>query len=278
MVAGNGNFIGMFGSRLPIDGCVVLLCTAGEAELSTDTNRRTIKKGQVAIFFFDMFIVPLCSSPDFSFSFLSVDFSCATVFFHNITSTCFWNLVYENPLLHPDKTTETFVDLWMKHVLWAHSHFTDKLRDSVLANEADTFFKVMTDYAERQSQSSDDGISRGRAWTITVEFTALLHRHCARHHDVAFYADRLNITSDYLNTISRRNLGDTAKAYISMRLILLVKSLLATTDLSVKIIANRLHYDDPSYMCRIFRRHTGMSPIEYRNHARHSPVSYSNSL
>ena len=44
--------------------------------------------------------------------------------------------------------------------------------------------------------------------------------------------------------------------------------LLDTTDLSVKQIAERLHYDDPSYMCRIFRKHTGMSPIEYRNKLR----------
>ncbi len=268
MVAGNGNFTGLFGSRLSIDGCVVLLCTAGEAELSTDTNRRTIKKGQVAIFFFDMLIVPICSTADFSFSFLSVDFSCATGFFHNITSACFWNLVYENPLLHPDNTTETFVGRWMEQVLWADSHFTDKLRDSVLANEADTFFRVMTDYAERHNQTADDGISRGRAWTITGEFTALLHRHSARHHDVAFYADRLNITADYLNTISRRNLGAKAKAYINMQLILQIKSLLDTTDLSVKAIADRLHYDDLSYMCRIFRRYTGMSPMEYRNNTR----------
>lgn len=29
--------------------------------------------------------------------------------------------------------------------------------------------------------------------------------------------------------------------------------LLDTTDLSVKQIAARLHYDDPSYLCRLFR-------------------------
>ena len=38
-----------------------------------------------------------------------------------------------------------------------------------------------------------------------------------------------------------------------------------TTDLSVKQIAARLHYDDPSYLCRLFRKQTGMSPLEYRH-------------
>ncbi|MDE6532569.1 MAG: AraC family transcriptional regulator [Muribaculaceae bacterium] len=44
--------------------------------------------------------------------------------------------------------------------------------------------------------------------------------------------------------------------------------MLDTTDLPIKSIAERLHYDNPSYMCRIFRRITGQSPVEFRNRHR----------
>ena len=97
------------------------------------------------------------------------------------------------------------------------------------------------------------------------EFLGLLNRYYAHHHDVAFYADKLKITPNYLNIIIKRNIGTTAKEQINIQLGLVVKMLLDTTDLSVKEIAGRLHYDDPSYLCRVFKKHTGLSPIQYRN-------------
>lgn len=48
----------------------------------------------------------------------------------------------------------------------------------------------------------------------------------------------------------------------------MVKNLLDTTALTVKQIAERLHYDDPSYLCRIFRKQTGMTPLRFRNRMR----------
>lgn len=44
-----------------------------------------------------------------------------------------------------------------------------------------------------------------------------------------------------------------------------IKNYLTYTDLSVKNIAAKLNFDDPSYMCRFFRKMTGVSPMEYKN-------------
>lgn len=106
---------------------------------------------------------------------------------------------------------------------------------------------------------------KNRAWLIINEFLGLLNRYYTRRHDVAFYAEKLNISPNYLNIISKRNIGVTAKDQITNQLVLVIKMLLDSTDLTVKEIAERLHYDDPSYLCRIFRKQTGLSPIQYRN-------------
>ena len=45
-----------------------------------------------------------------------------------------------------------------------------------------------------------------------------------------------------------------------------IKTFLINTDMTVKSIASELHFDDVSYMCRYFRRLTGVSPIDYRLH------------
>lgn len=85
---------------------------------------------------------------------------------------------------------------------------------------------------------------------------------------MAYYADRLNITPNYLNIINREYFGTTAKEQINIQIGLVVKNLLDTTDLTVKQIAERLHYDGPSYLCRIFRKQTGMTPLRFRNRMR----------
>lgn len=52
---------------------------------------------------------------------------------------------------------------------------------------------------------------------------------------------------------------------IDRQIIMEMKHILTTTDLSIKEIANQFHFETSSYMGRYFRRHTGMSPTEYRN-------------
>ncbi|MBC5633202.1 helix-turn-helix domain-containing protein [Parabacteroides hominis] len=43
-----------------------------------------------------------------------------------------------------------------------------------------------------------------------------------------------------------------------------MKALLSSSDISIKEIAEQLHFEDTSYMCRYFKRHTGIPLSEYR--------------
>ena len=54
-------------------------------------------------------------------------------------------------------------------------------------------------------------------------------------------------------------MNDTPKGLIERQVILEMKMLLETTDMSVKEIAEYLNFEDGSYMCRFFKRHTGIS-------------------
>ena len=57
----------------------------------------------------------------------------------------------------------------------------------------------------------------------------------------------------------------TAKSIIDKHVILEIKVLLKSTNLSVQEISNQLCFPDQSFFGRYFKKHTGLSPLQYRN-------------
>jgi AraC-like DNA-binding protein len=82
---------------------------------------------------------------------------------------------------------------------------------------------------------------------------------------VQFYADKLSITTNYLNRITKEVLGFTSKKYILTKIIQEAKNLLSYTSLSVAQISDELTFDAPSYFVRLFRKYVGMTPKQFRD-------------
>ena len=76
--------------------------------------------------------------------------------------------------------------------------------------------------------------------------------------------DQLSITTTYLYKLCRKHLQLFPKEVLDRQTVTEIKTYLVNTDATIKGIADELHFNDVSYMCRFFRRMTGMSPIDYR--------------
>ncbi len=76
----------------------------------------------------------------------------------------------------------------------------------------------------------------------------------AELHEVADYADMLNISAGHLSELVKEQSGKPAIAHIHERLILEAKRLLFHKNHSVKEIAFQLGFEDPSYFNRFFKR------------------------
>jgi AraC family transcriptional regulator, transcriptional activator of pobA len=81
---------------------------------------------------------------------------------------------------------------------------------------------------------------------------------------VSYYAQRLNITPKYLNTISKSITGHTAKSIIDHYVVLKLKVDLSGSDCPIKQIAWNYNFSDVSFFTRYFRLHTGTTPTAYR--------------
>lgn len=76
----------------------------------------------------------------------------------------------------------------------------------------------------------------------------------------------LNISGSYLSTVFKKETGQTLTDYIANRRVERAMELLRTTKLQVQTIAQHCGIVDVHYFSRIFKRITGQTPREYREH------------
>ena len=81
---------------------------------------------------------------------------------------------------------------------------------------------------------------------------------------VNFYADKVCLTPRYFTTEIRKSTGKPALTWINEVVTAHAKSLLITQKRTVTEIAEELNFTDASLFCRFFKRHTGLTPSEYR--------------
>lgn len=103
-----------------------------------------------------------------------------------------------------------------------------------------------------------------RSDQIFRDFKKYAVQNYKEHHDILFYANRLNISTTYLSRIVKCITGRTVRAHLSELICHEAIKLLDSTDMDIKEIANQLGFSDQSVFGKFFARATGISPLKYR--------------
>jgi AraC family transcriptional regulator, transcriptional activator of pobA len=116
----------------------------------------------------------------------------------------------------------------------------------------------------RQKHQKQTASSLTRAEILLNDFDVLLQKHYLEHKDVAFYAQKLNLTANHLSESIKTITGKSAKKRIEEALIFEAKSLLRQTNMSIKEITYWLGFEDDSYFVKFFKQSESMTPNAYR--------------
>lgn len=95
-------------------------------------------------------------------------------------------------------------------------------------------------------------------------FRELLEAHYINERSVSFYAKQLGVHPNHLNAVVKKATGETAKESIQNRLLMEIKLLLHSTNLTIKQISSQMGFSDPNYFSTFFNKYENMTPLQYR--------------
>lgn len=81
---------------------------------------------------------------------------------------------------------------------------------------------------------------------------------------VRYFAEKVYLTPNYFGDLIKKETGKSAQEYIQFKLIEKAKDYIAGTNLTMSEIAYELGFQYPQHFGRLFKKHVGMTPNEYR--------------
>ena len=135
-------------------------------------------------------------------------------------------------------------------------------RHEMLLAQTDIMVEMLDAY---RREMDEEARKNNRSGLVFHEFCNLLAAHYREQHEVAFYADKVHLTTRHFSVIIKQAVGLSASDYIEQYLATQAKNLLATRpDLSIQQISYYLGFAESPSFCRFFKRLTGKTPKEFR--------------
>lgn len=239
----------------------LMICVSGSALLSLNFKEQAVQRHDVLVLAEDTIALLKRRSRGFKVFFLLMPKDLAAEVAYQLPNPLFVFL-HDYPLCVPPKKDRVLLAAWLVQ-LRAIVQARTLYQHIMLRNHLQTFFLRIAEQIPSEYQGSQQF---SRKEMISWRFWEMIAQQCRQHRDVKFYADALNITPFYLSQLTKEFFNDSPKTLIDRQVILEIKALLSYSQLAIGQIADQLSFEDPSYLCRYFKRQTGLSLSRYRQH------------
>jgi AraC family transcriptional activator of pobA len=246
------------------EGGAILFCRRGSATVTVDQLRDRVTRDTLLLLLPGSILHLNERTDDFRVRFCAFSLELFSEAAYRLDPS-FFHILHEHAIIRlPDRIIEG-VRNWFQMASYTYRDRGNIFRNTIIRNRLQNVLLEAFDKTQRFAPDVHSQTGTTRQADLFQRFVALVHEHCTEQREVAFYADQLCISTRYLSTIIRSVAHSTAKEFIDRSVVLEIKMLLGSTELSVQEIAYRLHFPDQSYLGRFFKKHTGVSPTEFRN-------------
>jgi AraC-like DNA-binding protein len=240
----------------------VALCLEGSAQYTVDTKVHQVRKNDVIVINDGQVLSAYTLSPDCK----GIAIMASNDFFAEIIKEVYemsqvFLFAYSNPVfnLKPEKA-ETFYgyfNMICEKVDDRGHRFRRQLAISLLKA---MIYDIGNEIYQKQASSP----KRTRAEVIFGNFISLVKDNFRHERRVSWYGEQLCITPKYLSETVKQVSRRTPNEWIDYFVILEIRVLLKSSTLSIKEIAESLHFPNQSFLGKFFKEHVGVSPSKYR--------------
>lgn len=241
--------------------CGILgLCMSGECRLSVNLREYILQEHDF------MFIGPGCvvqfHAKSENFRTHSICFSTAYISRSSFrTAVPFFSRVIENPQLHlSDEESALFLTYFQ--LLQKQNCSKAGRNEETVQHLLSALLSEIADIYRERKPIMERNLSRNEI--LVRDLIRLILTHFKEHRSVRFYAEQMCITPKYLSTTIKKNSGLTVSEWIDRAVIFEAKIQLKSTSKTVQQVSDYLNFPNPSFFGRYFKRHTGMTPNEYK--------------
>ena len=249
-VVGESDFAFFDNYACRIEGGAFLFCRSGSAQASVNQYQGEVRRNTMVLLLPGSILLLTDRTEDFRVTFcaFSRDLFAEAAF---RLDPSFFRTLGERPISYPPARVVEGAAIWFQMAAYTYRDRNNVFRNTIIKNRLQNVllesYDKMQRFAARQPRTPE---VTTRQTDLFQRFVALVHEYCSQEREVAFYADKLCISTRYLSTIVRSVARSSAKEFIDRAVILEIKMMLQSTDLSVQEIAYRLRFPDQSYLGR----------------------------
>lgn len=252
----------------PIEPCraqclFLALCTSGKASYTVDTNEHTVVSGDVIIISEGQVVGDYLLSRDCD----GIAIILSYPFFRDIISgvhELFQLFLFSrtHPVFRLNSDEMAFIQEYFHIIKRKVDDDRHRFRKELVCSIMKSLIYDVSNIIYRIQQGGD--IKKTRAESIFTEFIKLVEANFREERRVGWYADKLCLTPKYLSesvkNVSKRRPNEWIDHYVTME----IRVLLKKSTMSIKEIAQQMHFANQSFLGKYFKDHVGVSPKEYR--------------
>lgn len=220
----------------------------------------TVQKGAIGEF--------LHSSPDLQVAVIAFSNELFHMNDHLEVAMKMQQMLYENPVKHLSaeslKEIRMVYELMKKKIIENDNPF----RKEILQGYVRALMYTILHKLLETLQQVPVYIQNNRQHEIYMQFIREVQRNYQKERSVAYYADRLCITPKYLSQTVQKASGRLAGEWISEYVILEAKALIKSHCYTIQQISEMLHFPNPSFFGRYFKKKVGCTPKAYQKNIR----------
>ena len=251
-------------SCMRIDALQIILVQEGSLEVQIDYKPYNITANTIIIVMPTHIVQSIRVSPDFKCFMLAASrsFLERPDPIHDSPEIVYMK-IRKNPIIQCTKEEMKLLEKCL-NILQDNIKLTShKLQRMLLINNLQNFLIELANiFYQQEEYFAPPTLSRKEG--LFSAFLRLLIANCRKEHAVSFYSEKLFITPQYLSLILKEQTGKSANKWIDDVLIQEAKILLKAPQATVQQVADLLHFSNQSTFGKFFKKHVGISPMEYR--------------